>query len=94
MKYMHEIRCANSDQGPEFQSRPGIAQMFCNVRCLVKEDDVKDAVSGRCYNCNSNEWYVSQTFLTEKEYFKKMLQDPDGTVGYHMKSKKTLRTVT
>ncbi len=77
-KYMYEIRCANSGQDADFGT------MFCNVHWLVKKDDIEEETSRRCWNCNSNEWHSRRTFLTEKEYFKKMLEDPDGTIGYHL----------
>ena len=81
-KYMYEVRCANSDQSPEFHRVDGM--MFCNVHYLVKQEEIKERTERRCYNCNSNEWYTNKTSLTEKEYFKKLLQDPDGTIGYHV----------
>ena len=77
-KYLYEVRCANASQAHDFES------MFCNVHDLVKEEEVDEAASDRCWNCNSNEWYIRRTNLTEKEYFKRKLQDPDGTIGYHM----------
>lgn len=75
---MYEVRCANANQAHDFDS------MFCNVHDLVKEDDTTEATSERCWNCNSNEWIIARTSLTEKEYFKKLLQEPDGTIGYHV----------
>lgn len=77
---MYEVRCANSDQTDTFQA----SSMFCNVHHLVKEHEISEETQRRCYNCNSKEWYVNKTSLTEKEYFKKILQDPDGTIAYHV----------
>lgn len=86
-KYLYEVRCANSNPAHSFDG------LFCNVHDLVLEEEVDEATSDRCWNCNSNEWHIRKTNLTDKEYFKQKLKDPDGTIGYHMIdiSKKTIR---
>ena len=37
-----------------------------------------------CPVCRSNSWVLSETTMSEKEYFKRLLKDPHGTIGYHL----------
>lgn len=56
---------------------------LCNNHFLFKEGDDPTTSTGCCKLCGHKEWEIWETNISEVEYFKMMLQDPDRTIGYH-----------
>lgn len=56
----------------------------CNAHFLIKEHDDPTTSTGSCSYCGSNSWDIRETNITQKEYFKRRLKDPHGTIGYHV----------
>ncbi len=75
---MYEVRCyAGTPLAPDVKTN-------CYVSYLAKKEDCHNIASEPCFFCGGDEWEVSETTLTEKEYFARMLRDPTGTIGYHV----------
>ena len=78
MIYMYEVRCATNKEYVEDWHW----MMPCNAHYLVREEDLENRTKLPCAYCNGKVWDVTETDITETEYFKHSLKDPMGTVGY------------
>ena len=58
-------------------------KMDCGAHFLMREYEDPTSSTGCCKVCGCNVWVIRETNLTEQEYFKRMLKDPQGTIGYH-----------
>lgn len=54
----------------------------CYANWLITEYDDPTSSSGCCKICGSNNWTIKETDLTETEYFKSLLKDPDQIIQY------------
>lgn len=55
----------------------------CYAHWLIKEDEDPTSSSGCCKVCGVKNWSIKETNIDEVEYFKQLLKDPNGTIGYH-----------
>jgi len=59
--------------------------MDCHNHFLIKASRIGEPVEQpNCEVCGNNNWDMRETTMPEKEYFKRMLKDPHGTIGYHV----------
>lgn len=55
---------------------------MCNYHILFKEGDDPTTSTGCCPGCGGKNWEMWETDMSEVEYFKRLLKDPHGTIGY------------
>ena len=59
-------------------------EVGCFYHFLLKEWDDPTTSSGCCKLCGGAKWTLRETSMTEQEYFKQTLKDPNGTISYHV----------
>ena len=61
-----------------------LAKMDCGAHYLIKEHEDPTSSTGSCKIYGGSNWQIRETDMTEQEYFKRMLKDPQSTIGYHI----------